>query len=77
MTLLELSQEYRAHAQLLKERVTLLSQQQSHTTDSRELLMLHERIRILHTMWREARDLAVFTEHYYERGYHRNAKYTI
>ena len=77
MTLLELSQEYRSHAQILKERVTLLSEQRTQATDSLEKIQLHDRIRILQTMWREARDLAVFTERYYERGYHRNAKYTI
>ncbi len=39
--------------------------------------MLAERIRMLSTMFREARELAVLTERYYERGYRRNVKYTI
>ena len=39
--------------------------------------LLEDRIRMLRMMWREARDLAVLTERYYERGYRRNAKYTL
>ena len=35
------------------------------------------RIRMLTAMWREARDLAVLCERYYDRGYRRNGKYTI
>ena len=38
---------------------------------------LQDRIRMLSAMLREARELAVLTERYYDRGYHRNAKYTI
>ena len=38
---------------------------------------LELRIRILSAMWREARDLAVLTDRYYERGYRRNVRYTI
>ena len=40
-------------------------------------LVLEGRIRTLETMWREARDLAVVTERYYDRGYWRNVKYAI
>ena len=32
------------------------------------------RIQTLQTIWRETRDLAVLLEHYYERGYRRNAR---
>ena len=67
MTLLELSAEYRAHAQTLSEE----------TRDERERCLLQERIRMLSTMVREARELAVLTERYYDRGYRRNAKYKI
>ena len=38
---------------------------------------LQDRIRMLSTMLREARELAVLMERYYDRGYRRNAKYTI
>ena len=39
--------------------------------------LLDSRIQQLRAMWREARDLAVLCEHYYERGYRRNARYTL
>ena len=39
--------------------------------------MLTDRIRTLGIMWRETRDLAVLCEHYYDRGYRRNARYTL
>jgi hypothetical protein len=34
-------------------------------------------LQTLSELLREARDLAVLTERYYDRGYHRNAKYTV
>ncbi len=77
MTLLELSVEYRAHAEALKERIRLLRARQAGTRDPGERLALEGRIKLLGTMLREARELAVLTERYYERGYKRNAKYTL
>jgi len=77
MTLLELSVEYRAHAAALRERITLLRGARGEEMSEGERLVLDQRIRMLETMWREARDLAVLTGRYYERGYRRNAKYTI
>ena len=38
---------------------------------------LEDRIRLLSVMLREARELAVLTERYYDRGYRRNVRYTI
>ena len=69
MTLLELSVEYRDHARALDA--------WEHTMDEGERCMLAERIRVLSTMLREARELAVLCERYYDRGYRRNVKYTI
>ena len=77
MTLLELSQDYREHAWVLKERLCLLKSRRADTRDEGERRVLEDRIRILQIMWREARDLVILTERYYERGYRRNAKYTI
>jgi len=77
MTLAELSVEYRAHAGLLKSRIRQLETVQARTQDADAQCMLDERIRVLTAMWRETRDLAVLTERYYDRGYRRNAKYTI
>jgi len=77
MTLRELSVEYRAHARELDLRICQLEYCLERTTDPDESIMLQERIRMLATMLREARELAVLTERYYDRGYRRNAKYTI
>ena len=77
MTLLELSVEYRAHARALDFRICQLLAVLERTENEDQRLMLNERIHMLSTMLREARELAVLTERYYERGYRRNAKYTL
>ena len=77
MTLLELSVEYRAHARALDFRICQLQVVLERTENENQRLMLQERIHMLSTMLREARELAVLTERYYERGYRRNAKYTL
>lgn len=77
MTLLELSVEYRTHARDLNLRLCTLRQTLDNTQDDLQRSLLTERIHMLTTMLREARELAVLTERYYERGYRRNAKYTL
>lgn len=77
MTLSELSIEYRQHAQTIATRVNQLERQRSSCADVRERTRLEGRIRTLSTMVREARELAVLTERYYERGYRPNGKYTV
>lgn len=77
MTLLELSVEYRSHAHALDLRICQLQAALDRTQDDLERCLLTDRIRMLSTMLREARELAVLTERYYERGYRRNAKYTL
>lgn len=77
MTLLELSVEYRTNADALRERALLLEQRQRETWDEAQRVCLADRIKLLRTMWREARDLAVLCERYYDRGYHCNVRYTI
>ena len=77
MTLAELSLEYRAHAHALDLRICQLEYKLEGTTNADKRCQLQDRIRMLSTMLREARELAVLTEHYYDRGYRRNAKYTI
>ena len=49
----------------------------AHEILSFKLCQLDDRIRMLTAMWREARDLAVLTDRYYERGYRRNVRYTL
>lgn len=77
MTLKELSVEYRAHARALDTRIKQLESTLEQSQDPHEVCLLQERIHMLSTMLREARDLAVLTERYYDRGYHRNVKYTV
>lgn len=77
MTLLELSVGYRASAAALRERALLLERQRRETGPGEDARLLDARIRTLRAMWREARDVAVLCERYYERGYRRNARYTI
>ena len=77
MTLQELSVEYRAHARALDLRICQLQYRLDRSTDPEENSRLEERIHMLPTMLREARELAVLTERYYDRGYRRNAKYTL
>ena len=77
MTLAELSVEYRAHAHALDLRICQLEYLLDRSEDPDQRCQLQDRIRMLSTMLREARELAVLTERYYERGYRRNAKYTI
>ena len=77
MTLKELSVEYRAHAQALEGRIRLLEGRLEAGADGQERGRLEDRIRMLSVMLREARELAVLTERYYDRGDRRNARYTI
>ena len=77
MTLVELSVEYRASAAALQERIGQLERREQHEDDTDNQLLLADRIRILRNILRETRELAVLCEHYYERGYRRNAKYTL
>ena len=45
--------------------------------EQREGCAMTRRLQLLEAMRREARELAVLTARYYERGYVRNAKYTV
>ena len=77
MTLKELSMEYRAHARALEGRICQLECRIREEEDPDERGRLEDRIRMLSVMLREALELAVLTERYYDRGYRRNARYTI
>lgn len=77
MTLQELSVEYRASAAALQDRIGQLEQREQSEEGTGEQLLLADRIRILRGILRETRELAILCERYYERGYRRNAKYTL
>ena len=76
MTLLELSVGYREQATTLKGRITQLRGTYP-ALDQDEKIRMDVRLQMLSAMWREARDLAVLCERYYDRGYRRNERYTI
>lgn len=77
MKLEELSKDYEAAAQLLRQRLRLLRQQLAMATDPEEIFHLKRRIYELTPMLTQMNELAELTAHYYDRGYYRNEKYTI
>lgn len=77
MTLLEMSKEYRAQSEVLRARILELQLLWSRSRNEKLRQTLAERIRVLTVMRREAREIAVICERYYERGYRRNERYTL
>lgn len=77
MTLKELSADYRAAAQPLRERLRQLRQAKKRAQDREELFWIERRMSALTSMLTQLNELAELTEHYYERGYYRNEKYRL
>ena len=77
MTLKEMSREHEMSAQLLRQRLKELRQAVAQTEDAEELWHLKRRIAELTPMLTQMNELAELTARYYERGYYRNAKYTL
>ena len=77
MTLAELSKDYEAAAQLLRNRLRLLRKLQKQATEPEEIFRIKRRINELTPMLTEMNELAELTARYYERGYYRNEKYTL
>ena len=77
MTLYELSFEYEASARLLRQRLRQLRTLLSQTADPEEIWHLQRRIAELTPLLPQMNELKELTRHYYERGYHRNEKYTL
>lgn len=77
MTLGEMSLEYEASAELLRVRLRQLRKELALATDSEEIWHIKRRIAELTPMLTQMNELAELTAHYYERGYCRNAKYTL
>lgn len=76
MTLYEMSFVYREDALRFRMRITELREAEK-TAAPEEGAVLRRRIRDLQGLLRQCRELADLTAHYYERGYHRNDKYSI
>lgn len=77
MALEDLSKDYEAAAVLLRARLKLLRQMLATATDPEEIFHIKRRIAELTPMLTEMNELAELTARYYERGYYRNAKYTL
>ena len=77
MTLAEMSKDYEESARLLRQRLRLLQQMAAEADDPEELWHIQRRIAVLTPMLTQMNELAELTARYYERGYRRNAKYTL
>ena len=76
MTLEELSQTYRAAAAPLRERLQQLRMELVTETNPQIAFCLKTRIAQMAPILTQLNELADLTEHYYDRGYWRNEKYT-
>lgn len=77
MTLREMSAEYDRSARLLRARLRELRARARTETDREARWQLSRRIAVLAQMQRQTNELTVLTARYYERGYHKNEKYTL
>lgn len=77
MTLLEMSGTYRQSAAAIHGRIVELRALERAQEDGEAAFRLRRRIDELTPLWREARELAALTEHYYDRSYHKHEKYTL
>lgn len=76
MTLREIAAEYRTEADRFRLRIRELRRQRQ-TADPNERFYLDRRISEMTSIQREMREMSNLLEHYYERGYKRNGKYTL
>ena len=77
MTLLEMSGVYQDSAAALHGRIVELRGQERAQEDPDAAFRLRRRIDELTPLWREARELAALTAHYYDRSFHNYEKYTL
>ena len=76
MTLEELSETYREAAEPLRARLKQLRMELVTETNPQIAFSLKTRIAQMAPILTQLNELADLTEHYYERGYWRNEKYT-
>jgi len=77
MTLTQISRDYEASAQLLRQRMKEIRRAMHQTEDPEELWQLQRRLAELTPILTQMNELADLTAHYYDRGYWRNEKYTL
>lgn len=73
----DLSQDYRAAAQPLRQRLRQLRQALEQAEDPEDIWHIKRRIAELTPLLTQMNELADLTEHYYDRGYWRSEKYTL
>ena len=76
MTLEELSETYREAAKPLRDRLKQLRMELVTETNPQTVCCLKSRIAQMAPILTQLNELADLTEHYYDRGYWRNEKYT-
>ena len=77
MTLYQMSLVYREDAVRFRMRITALRQKARAARTSEEAKQLARRIADLQLLARQSRELAELTQHYYERGYYCDERYTL
>jgi len=77
MSMQALSESYKESARLLRQRLAQLRAWRKQAADPQECWQLERRIAALTPMLTQMNELAELTEHYYDRGYWRNEKYTV
>lgn len=77
MTLCQIGRLYREAAVPLRRRLRQLRQELKTAQDPEEIFRLKRRIAELTPMLTECNALAALCEHYYERGYYRDERYTL
>ena len=77
MTLKEMAPLCRKQAGVLREHIRDLHREKQTTKDEAVRFALETRIQALYPIAREMEELAEHMEHYYDRRYCRNEKYTI
>lgn len=77
MLLSEMSLEYKRSQIAFRTRIRELRAAAKADADPRDASALEGRVKDLEPLCREARDLAELTAKYYERGYHKNEKYSL
>ena len=76
-SLKQISRDYRYAASLLRVSLKKLRQQLKTAEDPEEVFRIKRHIAELTPILTQMNELAELTEHYYDRGYWRNEKYTV
>ncbi len=77
MTLYQMSFVYREDAVRFRMRITALRQKARAARTKEEAQQISRRIADLQLLARQSRELAELTQHYYERGYYCDERYTL